>query len=344
MQNPYTLTFGKEPVEYIRRIAEEHQIFEDFLSPNPSQQVYMISGVRGCGKTVFMTDVSQELGKDKDWIVVDLNPNKPDLMQEAAAYLGSIQSLAQIFQSAKLNFSMFGFGLEVSNVAPIADIQVALERMIEQLAKHHKKILFTIDEVTVSTQIKSFTFAIQQMLRKNAPVFLLMTGLYQNISDLQNEKNLTFLYRAPKIILSPLNIGAMADNYRQNIKLTQDDAREMAKLTKGYSFAFQVVGYFLWKNPLDFTGAIRQSRQYLEEQSYEKIWSELSAKDREVVGAIAKCPSGSIREIKELLHIEQNELNPYRTRLIRKGIVDGSTRGYLTFSLPFFNDYVLDNI
>ncbi|MDO4842452.1 MAG: hypothetical protein Q3982_07245 [Phoenicibacter congonensis] len=344
MQNPYTLTFGKEPVEYIKRITEEHQIFEDFLSPNPSQQVYMISGVRGCGKTVFMTDVSQELGKDKDWIVVDLNSNKPDLMQEAAAYLSSIQSLAQIFQSAKLNFSLFGFGLEVSNAAPIADIQVALERMIEQLAKHHKKILFTIDEVTVSPQIKSFTFAIQQMLRKNAPVFLLMTGLYQNISDLQNEKNLTFLYRAPKIILSPLNIGAMADNYRRNIKLTPDDAREMARLTKGYSFAFQVVGYFLWKDPGDFTNAIRQSKQYLEEQSYEKIWSELSAKDREVAGAIAKCPSGSIREIKEFLHIEQNELNPYRTRLIRKGIVDGSVRGYLTFSLPFFYDFVLDNL
>lgn len=80
-----------------------------------------------------------------------------------------------------------------------------------------------------------------------------MTGLYQNISDLQNEKNLTYLYRAPKIILSPLNIGAMADNYRQNIKLTADDAREMAKLTKGYPFAFQVVGYFLWKDSTNFT-------------------------------------------------------------------------------------------
>lgn len=50
MQNPYTLTFGKEPIEYIKRIAEERQILEDFLSPNPPQQVYMISGVRGCGK------------------------------------------------------------------------------------------------------------------------------------------------------------------------------------------------------------------------------------------------------------------------------------------------------
>lgn len=54
--------------------------------------------------------------------------------------------------------------------------------------------------------------------------------------------------------------------------------------------------------------------------------------------------AGSIREIKEMLHIEQNELNPYRKRLIRKGIADGSMRGYLTFSLPFFTDFVLDNI
>lgn len=126
----------------------------------------MISGVRGCGKTVFMTDISQEIGRDEDWIVVDLNPYKADLMQEAAAYLSSIQGLAQIFQKAKLNFSLFGFGLEVSDAAPIADIQVALERMIENLAQHHKKILFTIDEVTASPQIKAFTFAVQQMLRQ----------------------------------------------------------------------------------------------------------------------------------------------------------------------------------
>ena len=38
-------------------------------------------------------------------------------MQEAAAYLSSIQGLAQIFQKAKLNFSLFGFGLEVSDAA-----------------------------------------------------------------------------------------------------------------------------------------------------------------------------------------------------------------------------------
>lgn len=88
-----------------------------------------------------MTDVSQVIGKDKDWIVVDLSPYKSDLMQEAAAYLSSIQGLAQIFQKAKLNFSLFGFGLEVSDTAPIADIQVALERMIENLGAASQKDL-----------------------------------------------------------------------------------------------------------------------------------------------------------------------------------------------------------
>lgn len=40
-----------------------------------------------------------------------------------------------------------------------------------------------------------------------------MTGLYENIYDLQNEKSLTFLYRAPKIILEPLNYTAIKSHY-----------------------------------------------------------------------------------------------------------------------------------
>ena len=197
--------------------------------------------------------------------------------------------------------------------------------------------------MTASPQIKAFTFAVQQMLRKNSPVFLLMTGLYQNISDLQNEKNLTFLYRAPKIILSPLNIGAMADNYRQNIKLTADAAREMAKLTKGYPFAFQVLGYLTWNNGGDYNGILGEYEQYLSEFVYDKIWSELSQKDRMVAKGIADVQSGKIKEIRNAIGMETNEFNPYRKRLIRKGIVSGETRGYVYFTLPLFEEYVIEN-
>ena len=234
----------------------------------------MISGVRGCGKTVFMTDVSQVIGKDKDWIVVDLSPYKSDLMQESRSLSEQHSGPGADISEGKTQFLFIWIWSEVSHTAPIADIQVALERMIENLAQHHKKILFTIDEVTASPQIKAFTFAVQQMLRKNAPVFLLMTGLYQNISNLQNEKNLTFLYRAPKNHTLSANIGAMR-NYRQNIKLTADDARD-GKAHKGVSFCVSGCGLFLVEGSGKFYKSNQSVRQYLEEQSYEKIWSELS--------------------------------------------------------------------
>ena len=38
-----------------------------------------------------------------------------------------------------------------------------------------------------------------------------------------------------------------------------------------------------------------------------------------------------------------NEFNPYRDRLIKKGIVDGNERGYIKFILPLFEKYVPDN-
>jgi hypothetical protein len=173
-------------------------------------------------------------------------------------------------------------------------------------------------------------------------VFLLATGLYENISDLQNADNLTFLYRAPKIELAPLNAGAIATNYERTFKITRDEARKMAALTMGYSFAFQVLGYLTWNAGGNWRGVVDDYRQYLDEYSYEKIWSELSERDREVSRAIANSTDGRIQGIRASLDMASNQFSPYRDRLIRKGIVDGSTHGYLSFTLPLFNEFVLD--
>ena len=76
---------------------------------------------------------------------------------------------------------------------------------------------------------------------------------------------------------------------------------------------------------------------------YDKIWSELSQKDRIGSRGIAETESGKIKEIREHLGMETNEFNPYRKRLIKKGIVSGETRGYVFFTLPLFERYVIDN-
>ena len=48
-------------------------------------------------------------------------------------------------------------------------------------------------------------------------------------------------------------------------------------------------------------------------------------------------------EIREELDIETNEFNPYRKRLIKKGIINGEQRGIVEFTLPMFEDYVMEN-
>ena len=58
MSNPFTLSFGKKPAQFISRITQTNEIVENFRADVPSNQIYMLTGVRGSGKTVMMTTVS----------------------------------------------------------------------------------------------------------------------------------------------------------------------------------------------------------------------------------------------------------------------------------------------
>lgn len=268
--NPYTLTFGKEPTQLIARATQSQQVIDSFLSEPSAQQVYMVTGIRGSGKTVFMTEIARKIAKQKDWISVELNPER-DMLISLAAKLSSENELARIFRSAEINLSFFGFGLEVKGAAPITEIETALEKMLLSLKKKRKHLLISIDEVTNTPQMREFAAAFQIFLRQDLPVYLLMTGLYKNISALQNEKSLTFLYRAPKIHLGPLNIGTISEDYQSVLGLDDEKGLALAKLTKGYSFAFQVLGYFTWEHPDDPQESQRLARQYLDDYAYEKI-------------------------------------------------------------------------
>ena len=208
MGNPFTLSFGKKPVQYISRLAQTNQILTAFQEKNPTNQFFMITGVRGAGKTVMLTNIAMEMRQKPDWLVIELNPMR-DLLQSLAAKIYSIPELHAKFLHAKLDFSAFGLGVSIENAAPVTDIENVLEIMLSEIKKMGKKLLITIDEVTNSEHIRIFASSFQIFLRQEAPIYLLMAGLYENIYELENHKELTFLYRAPKIMLEPLNLTAI---------------------------------------------------------------------------------------------------------------------------------------
>ena len=342
-KNPYSILFGKEPLESISRASQAAEIIESFTEDQPTQQIYMITGIRGSGKTVFMTEVTRRFKSQDDWITVELSSDG-DILGKLGAALASEDKLARIFQHANINLSLFGFGLEVKGTAPIASMEIALTKMLESMKKQGKRVLVTIDEVMSTPEMRTFSSAFQLYIRQDLPVYLLMTGLYENIEELQNEKNLTFLYRAPKIYLKPLNIQSIAENYRKVFGFEQSSSLYMAKLTKGYPFAFQALGYLTWENGCRFDDSIKPAlRQFLEDYAYEIIWNKLSEKDRYVSYGIAKTKSGKILDIRKAIGFETNQFNPYRKRLIKKGIITGEDWGYVKFALPLFDEFVLYN-
>ena len=339
MNNPYSLVFGIEPDEYVSRISQKQEVVNAFIEG--TQRLYMVTGVRGSGKTVFMSDIKNVFKGRKDWVVIELTTER-DMLTGLAGKLSSDEKLGAAFKSAKLNLSLFGIGVEIKNVAPIADIEVALQRMLSILKKQGKKLLVAVDEVVDNDKMREFASVFQILLRDEIPINLIMTGLYENIDDLQNERNLTFLHRAPKLILNPLNIGSMSESYRKNLKVSENEAIKMAQLTRGYSYAFQVLGYCAWERKESYDAIIPEVKQYLEEFVYDKIWSELSNKDRKVLKAIADNPSGKIADIRKQLGMEPNEFSPYKKRLVRKGLIMEET-GYAKLTLPLFDRFVIEN-
>lgn len=339
-KNPFSLSFGKEPISLINRSMQTAEIIETFEDENPAYQVCMITGVRGSGKTVMLTEITKKIRSYDDWIVMDLSPER-DLLQSFAANLSNNPNLSEIFREAKINLSFLGLGVEIEGVSPITDINVAVTRMLERINKKHKRVLVTIDEAVCNDTMKEFVSLFQIYMRQDLPVFLLMTGLYENIYELQNEKTLTFLYRAPKIELRPLNIGMIAEKYKNIFNLSDEEAELMAKETKGYPFAFQVLGYLCWKNETTWEKVLPEFSQYLEEYVYEKVWSELSKSDKELLTAMAKTADNKVEAIRKTMKKASNSFSVYRNRLIKKGVITSPEYGHLDFTLPRFKEFVL---
>ncbi len=339
MKNPYSLVFGIEPSQYISRIAQTEQVMQSFLED--TQRLFMITGVRGSGKTVFLSGIKDKFEKLDDWITIELSTER-NMLEGLAGKLSSREKLKGVFEKAEINLSFLGLGIEIKGAPPVTDIEVALQKMLMALKKEKKRILVLVDEAVNNPYVREFASIFQIMIRDGLPLYLLMTGLFENIDDIQNEKNLTFLHRAPKLKLGPLSIGTMAANYRNKLGVDTDTSLEMAQMTKGYSYAFQVLGYVAWENKCNLEDAKILLKQYLEEYVYDKIWSELSEKDKRILYAIVNTPSRKIFDVREKLDMRSNEFTPYKKRLIRKGIV-ADEDGYAKLTLPLLDEFIIEN-
>ena len=208
--NPFSISFGREPINLIKRNKQFDLIRETFLNDNPMTYAYIITGIRGSGKTVLLSSLCDYFKNEKDWIVVELNPTR-DMLESLAAKLYENSNLKFNFIKKEFSFSFHGIGFTLNGENPVYDVESLLEKMLGILDKHGKKVLVAIDEVSRSKEIKTFSHSFQILNRQRLPVYMLMTGLYSNVKNLEDDKTLTFLYRAPKVDLDPLDLSILLE-------------------------------------------------------------------------------------------------------------------------------------
>ncbi len=337
--NPFNVSFGEEPKEVIKRIDEYDQIVENFTSSNPSSKALIISGPRGVGKTVLMAQIKKAFDSKQDWIVVDVNPFT-NMLEDFAGKLYDKGKLKKLFLSHEFSFSFHGVSFSLSGRDPITNVNALLEVMLKYLKKKNKKVLVLIDDIDSNDNVKAFIYSYQSFLRDSYDIFLLMTGLFENISELENSNNLTFLLRTPKIFLKPLNSRAITMSYENIFSLSQEEAIKLTKLTCGYAYGYQLLGDILCKN-----NTIKISKKILneydlslEDNVYAKIWQSLTNKEQDICFAITK--SNKVADILEYTTLNNSSLQVYKKRLEKKGIIDASTRGKISFVLPRFKEFV----
>lgn len=344
-KNPFIITFGKKPIEYIHRPLQTDEILDMFTEDPITNQVFIICGPRGSGKTVMLADIGNRLEKNPEWIVIRCAPTSNILPMIAE---GLEQSLLKRKISVDASLSIPAVGsVRLQQNESHTSAPFRIEKALRALAKRKKKLLITIDEVTNTPQMQDFASNLQIWMGQDFPVFFLGTALFERIEELQNVPNLTFLYRAPKVFLTPLDLVSIARAYQKALGVSEEQSKVLSKLTLGYSFAFQSLGYTYWNAmPVENLDSILPDYDaMLANGAYSKMWQEMSEGDHRLCKAIADAPSDKVKDVRALLESgDSNRFNQQRIRLRNKGIVDVSQRGRIAFQLPRFDVFVYNAV
>ncbi len=128
----------------------------------------------------------------------------------------------------------------------------------------------------------------------------------------------------------------------KTLGITYDEAYKMAVITKGYPFAYQALGIYVWDEPEHKINqnVLIKLDEALSHYVYEKIWKELSPKDQWNMSFIVRKDNMTTAEFLELSKQKKNEFSQYRTRLRDKGLIDVSTHGLISYTLPRFDVFV----
>ena len=156
--NPFTLhlLLEKSPIYIPSGFASS--ILDEYTAAEPTRQIFLITGVRGCGKTVLMTSVSQALERE-GWIVVRLNPAR-NYLDELCMRLSEKSTGIPDITDRGFEVFVMGSGFSTGSTDSLDNVG-KINRFLSRLKKNNKRVLITIDEGQNDSNLKEFALQFQ---------------------------------------------------------------------------------------------------------------------------------------------------------------------------------------
>ncbi|MFR0580794.1 P-loop NTPase fold protein [Limosilactobacillus mucosae] len=346
MQNPFNPTFGDVPKIYLDN-GNQAESLAELIQNSEFSRSFFITGVRGSGKTTFMTQVETLLTHDSKCLPISLI-NDEHLLESFVNQLAHAVESKSLSLAKKLQgFTAGPISMSFSNEKSGSDVITKVVELMQIVKKKHQYVLVTIDEVDNSRSIRSFAQVFSDLKRHQMPIFALMTGLPDLILNVQNEKKLTFLLRSEKITMEPLGSGNTALSYSESLGCDWTTAQQMANMVRGYSYAFQLLGYLAFEQQAKLQRPIQSAdlktieQQYivqLFDNAYQKIFVDLSTQDKRYLIAVAD--HRQFKDVVSLMHQNASYVSQYRRRAIERHLVVPAAYGRVEYTLPYFAEYL----
>jgi hypothetical protein len=379
--NPYTPNAGARPPALVGR-DEELEAFEvllDRLRRGHTEQSMLITGLRGVGKTVLLTNF-EEQARERDWTTVEAEITKGaefgtrmgQLVRRALLQLAPrarwedrARRAAAVLKSFQLTVTPEGAltaGLDVEAAAGFADsgqldedLTDLLTALGEAAQEHDSGVVFLIDEVHFLTtpELEALIAALHKTVQRQLPITLVGAGLPQ-LPRLAGEAKsyAERLFKFPSIgrlSAEEAERALVEPAERLGVGFEQEAVSAVIDYTEGYPYFLQEYGNVLWNqvevSPIT-AADVADAREAVEAKldgSFFRVraerTTELELRYMRAMAELGPDPQQA-KDVAAKLGRTSEQMGPTRSRLIEKGLLFTPGHGLAAFTVPQFDRFM----
>ena len=366
MSNPFAPTFGVSPASLKGR---EHLVsaFGKSLDSGigDPRRALLISGPKGFGKTVTLNIIEDEAAAH-GWVVLRAQPHNlvqplvDTVIPQTIAALKREGSKRQIGLVNKVSTPETKQNEQNGEISSSPSLITSLNELCDVIGPE-SGVLVSVDEVQSIDPAELWELAttIQDLRRDNRQIAFAAAGLPAGIHDLLRHPGASFLQRAQQLRLTPLSPEETREILSTTAKkggltlegTVLDDA---VKLTRGYPFLIQLLGYHLYEQAAGRDGVVSADDlravtpdvlDTVGQLIHKPALAGIPNSQMEYLRAMAELQDGekpvSTGAIAGRLNKEPRDLSMPRHGLIERELVYCPQRGYLNFIIPHMSHHLL---